>query len=330
MIIKTPILAALFFSSVSCYSFAQNETFTETLYPHWGQTFDVSKIIMEEKNDVQHMIIFENQEYGKVLALDGIIQTTEKDEFVYHEMITHVPLLAHGNAQHILIVGGGDGGALREVLRHKNVKSATIVEIDDRVINLCKQQLPNHSNGAFEDSRTRIIIQNAFDFMKNTKEKFDVIICDTTDPIGPGAALFTPEFYANCKKALNAGGILVNQCGVPFMQTEEMVNTHQYLSKLFNDAYFYLAPIPTYVGGFMSFGWATDNKNLRKIDSKILEQRLSKQVIEKMKYYTPKIQVASFTLPKFMEDALEAIPKTDTTSPKPVVEEDFTPTPLEN
>src|SRR3989442_7463103 len=107
MKVKKHVLAALFFSTVSCYSFAQ-DTFTETLYPHWGQTFDISKIIMEEKNDVQHMVIFENEEYGKILALDGIIQTTEKDEFVYHEMITHVPILAHGNAQNILIVGGGD------------------------------------------------------------------------------------------------------------------------------------------------------------------------------------------------------------------------------
>ena len=109
MKLRNKVLAALLFSTVSCYSFAQNDTFTETLYPQWGQTFGMSKIIMEEKNNVQHMVIFENEEFGKVLALDGIIQTTERDEFVYHEMITHVPILAHGNAQNVLIVGGGDG-----------------------------------------------------------------------------------------------------------------------------------------------------------------------------------------------------------------------------
>ena len=320
---RDSILATLFFSAVSSYSFAQTETFTETLYPHWGQFFTVSKVLMEDKNDVQHMVIFENEEYGKVLALDGIIQTTEKDEFVYHEMIVHVPLLAHGNAQNVLIVGAGDGGTLREVLRHKNVKSATLVEIDDRVINLCKKYLPNHSKGAFDNPKTRIVIQDAFDFVGNTREKFDVIICDTTDPIGPGAILFTPEFYARCKKALSVGGIIVTQCGVPFMQTDEMVHSHEHLSKIFKDAYFFVAPVPTYVGGFMTFGWATDNKTLRTIDSRILEQRMKKEVEGEMKYYTPKIQAASFVLPKFLEDALAAgsktVDKTESATTAPAV-----------
>src|SRR5271156_144681 len=119
MKVKKAILSTLFFSAVSCHAFAKTDTFTETLYADWGQTFGMSKILMQEKNDVQNMVIFENAEFGKVLALDGIIQTTEKDEFFYHEMITHVPIFAHGNAKSVLIVGGGDGGTLREVLRHK-------------------------------------------------------------------------------------------------------------------------------------------------------------------------------------------------------------------
>ena len=295
------ILAVLFFTNVS---FAK-EKFSETLYDSWGQTFAVSKTVMEEKNDVQAMVIFENAEYGKVLALDGIIQTTEKDEFIYHEMIAHVPLLSHGNAQNVLIIGGGDGGTLREVLRHKSVKSATIVEIDNRVIELCKKQFPSHSNGAFEDPRTRIVIQDASEFVKTTREKFDIIICDTTDPIGPGAALFTESFYSSCKRTLNDGGILVNQAGVPFMQTDEMVKIYQNLSALFKDAYFFSAAIPTYVGGIMVFGYATDNKNLRAtIDSKVLEQRMNSGVSGSMKYYTPQLHKASFVLPKYIEVAL--------------------------
>lgn len=306
MKVKNTILSTLFFSAVSCGAFAQTNTMTETLYADWGQTFGISKILMEEKNDVQHMVIFDNPEFGKVLALDGIIQTTEKDEFFYHEMITHVPILAHGNAKNILIVGGGDGGTLREVLRHKSVERATLVEIDDRVINLCKQHFPNHSKGAFDDSRTHIVIQDAFDFVGTTKEKFDVIICDTTDPIGPGAILFTPEFYARCKKVLREGGILVNQCGVPFMQKDEMVHTHEHLSKIFKDAYFYVVPVPTYVGGFMCLGWATDNVNHRMKEPKEIEALLKKDLSEPLQYYTPKIHKASFVLPKFMEDALLA------------------------
>lgn len=304
MKLKTSILSTLFLAAVSSHSFVNADTYRETLYPHWGQSFHMSKILMEEKNDVQHMVIFENEQFGKVLALDGAIQTTDKDEFFYHEMIVHVPIIAHGNAQNVLIVGGGDGGALREVLRHKSVKHATLVEIDDRVINLCKEHFPNHSQGAYEDPRTRVIIQDAFEFLANTKEKFDVIICDTTDPVGPGAVLFTPEFFARCKKALNTNGILVNQCGVPFMQMDELVETHKHLSKLFNDATFYVVPVPTYVGGFMTLGWATDNKNLRKISPAIAAQRLNKDVVGDLQYYTPMIQSACFVLPKFIEDAL--------------------------
>jgi spermidine synthase len=306
MKLKNSILAAVFLSTVSCYSFADMDTFSETLYPHWGQKFTVSRIILQEKNDVQDLVLFENEEFGKVLALDGIIQTTEKDEFFYHEMITHVPLLAHGNAQNVLIVGGGDGGVLREVLKHKSVKSATLVEIDDRVIDLSKEHLPNHSQGAFSDPRTRIVIQDAFEFLGMTREKFDVIICDTTDPIGPGAVLFTAEFYARCKKALNLNGILVTQNGVPFMQTEEIQNTHEHLSKIFNDATFYVVPVPTYVGGFMTLGWASDNKNLRSLNTKIIEQRLNRDVTGDLKYYTASIQSACFVLPKYIEDALKA------------------------
>jgi spermidine synthase len=298
---KKLLLTSLIFSSVA---FAKGDTFTETLYPTWGQTFQVSKILMEEKNDLQHLVIFENEQFGKVLALDGIIQTTEKDEFVYHEMITHVPLLAHGNAQKILVVGGGDGGVLRVVLRHKNVRDVTLVEIDRRVIDLCKKYFPNHSKGAFEDPRVRIVIQDAYDFVGQIRETFDVIICDTTDPIGPGEVLFSHEFYARCKKLLTPGGIIVTQCGVPFMQTEELVASHKHLSSLFKEASFYRADIPTYVGGCMTLGWATDNVKLRTLNHKILEQRLKKFVIGEMQYYTPSIHIAAFALPKFVVKAL--------------------------
>lgn len=298
---KKLLMTSLIFSSVA---FAKGDTFNETLYPTWGQTFEMSNILMEEKNNLQHLVIFENEQFGKVLALDGIIQTTEKDEFIYHEMLTHVPLLAHGNAQKVLIVGGGDGGTLREVLRHKNVRDVTVVEIDRRVIDLCKKYFPNHSKGAFEDPRVRIVIQDAFDFVGQGREKFDVILCDTTDPIGPGEALFSYEFFSRCKKLLNAGGILVNQCGVPFMQTEELVTTHQHLSSLFKEASFYRADIPTYVGGCMTLGWATDNVSSRKMSEKILQQRLDNFVTGEMRYYTPRIHLASFALPKYILNAL--------------------------
>lgn len=308
---KKLLMTSLIFSSVA---FAKGDTFTETLYPTWGQTFGISNIVMEEKNDLQHLVIFENEQFGKVLALDGIIQTTEKDEFIYHEMLTHVPLLAHGNAQKILIVGGGDGGTLREVLRHKNVRDVTVVEIDRRVIDLSKKYFPNHPKGAFEDPRVRVVIQDAFDFVGQVREKFDIILCDTTDPIGPGEALFSYEFFARCKKLLTPGGILANQCGVPFMQTEELVTTHQHLASLFKEATFYRIDVPTYVGGSMTLGWATDNVKLRSMNSKILQQRLDKFVTGEMRYYTPSIHVASFALPKYILNALSGSAKTPSLS----------------
>lgn len=295
--IITTIMCLLNFS-------ASAEQFTETLYPAWGQTFEISKVIAEVKTGQQDLILFENDTYGRVLALDGAVQTTEKDEFVYHEMITHVPILAHGDAKEVLIIGGGDGGALREVLRHKNVKRVTIVEIDEQVISFCKEFLPNHSKGAFSDPRVRVIIQDAFDFTGLTQDKFDVIICDSTDPIGPGAVLFREDFYGRCKNILNENGIFVSQNGVPFMQPEELVKTHENLSKFFGDAGFYVAPVPTYVGGFMTFGWASDNKKLRHPSQKEIVKRL-KSVDGEMLYYTPAIHKASFALPRYIESMLE-------------------------
>ena len=280
------------------------ERFTEKLYADWGQSFTVDKELYSEDDGVQKLVIFENPLYGTVLALDGIIQTTKKDEFFYHEMITHTALLSHDKPENVLIVGGGDGGTLREVLRHKNVKEVTLVEIDGRVIKLCKQYFPEHSKGAFNDPRTRIVIQDAAKFVLTAPQKFDVIIADTTDPIGPGAALFTPEFFANCKKALKKNGIFVNQCGVPFMQTEEMGETYHHLKKLYGNVQFCLVPVPTYVGGFMCLGWASDKK-YNDISVSTLEKRL-KNVTGEMRYYTPEVHKASFALPLYMQKAIAA------------------------
>lgn len=314
---KNHVLATLFFTAASCCAFA-SETFTETLYPQWGQTFHVSKVLAEHKNPVQHLQIIENETWGKVLILDGIVQATEKDEFVYHEMLTHVPLLAHGNAQNILVIGGGDGGIVREVLRHKNVKNITLVEIDREVIDFCHEHLPSISQGSLYDPRVHVIIENAYNFVGYTREKFDVIICDTTDPIGPGEILFTSEFYARCKRALNAGGIIVAQCGVPFLQTSEMVQSHKNLGLHCKDTTFFTVNVPTYVGGPMVLLWGSDNKNLRGMDAKVLEQRMRKQITGELKYYTPELQNAAFVLPKFIKDALVAGPKEEVA--KPVIE----------
>ncbi|MDH5767074.1 MAG: polyamine aminopropyltransferase, partial [Gammaproteobacteria bacterium] len=189
------------------------KTYAETLYDSYGQEFAVDKVYFENKTDHQHLVIFENAKFGRVMALDGIIQTTEADEFIYHEMLTHVPLLAHGNVKRVLIIGGGDGGMLREVCKHSSVEHITQVEIDDQVVDMCKEYLPNHSAGAYDDPRVNIVIDDGANFVRQCTDKFDVIISDSTDPIGPGDVLFTSDFYADCKQCLTEDGILVTQNG---------------------------------------------------------------------------------------------------------------------
>lgn len=177
--------------------------YQETLYQGYGQRFSIDNMLHEVRTEHQHLVIFENARMGRVMALDGVIQTTEADEFIYHEMLTHVPILAHGAARRVLIIGGGDGGMLREVAKHKSVERITMVEIDGTVVDMCKAFLPNHSQGAFDDPRLNLVIDDGMRFVATTEERFDVIISDSTDPIGPGEVLFSENFYQACRRCLN-------------------------------------------------------------------------------------------------------------------------------
>ncbi len=277
--------------------------FSETLYDSYGQGFRVDELLYEVKTDHQHLIIFRNAAFGRVLVLDGIVQTTEKDEFIYHEMMAHVPIMAHGRVQRVLIVGGGDGGMLREVIRHKQVAHVTQVEIDRQVIDMCRRYLPNHSRGAFDDPRVNIVIDDGLKFVQHTDARFDVIISDSTDPIGPGEALFKDDFYAACKRCLTPGGVLVTQNGVPYMQLDEIRTTARRLGRVFDDWHFYAAAVPTYVGGIMTFAWGTDNKALRHTDMGVVRARFAAAEI-KTGYYNPEIHMASFALPQYIVEAI--------------------------
>ncbi len=282
---------------------AQMGWFTESLHNDWEQTFKMDQVVFEVKTDHQNLVIFDNPRYGRVLALDGIIQLTERDEYSYHEMMAHVPILAHGKARRVLIIGGGDGGVLREVLKHRGVEQATLVDIDRGVIDMTQKYLPSLPNGAFENPRARIIIADGLEFVKTTKEKFDVVICDSTDPIGPGEALFTPAFFAGCKRVLNKGGIFVNQNGVPFVQGSCVTDTYKDLSPLFAAPGFYLVSVPVYIGGQMTLGWATDNASY--VDVSVEELRTRMQDMEgSLKYYTPEVHKAAFALPQFVIDLI--------------------------
>jgi spermidine synthase len=280
--------------------------YQETLYEGYGQRFRMDKLLHEVRTEHQHLVIFENPRMGRVMALDGVIQTTEADEFIYHEMLTHVPILAHGAAKRVLIIGGGDGGMLREVCKHQGVEQITMVEIDGTVVEMCKEFLPGHSNGAYEDPRLNLVIDDGMRFVANTPEKFDVIISDSTDPIGPGEVLFSENFYQACRRCLNEGGILVTQNGTPFMQLAEVQTTAGRMQGLFADWHFYMAAVPTYIGGSMTFAWGSTNAGYRQQPLALLNQRFIDSGIS-TRYYNPEVHQGAFALPQYVLQAINKL-----------------------
>ncbi|MSO71506.1 MAG: polyamine aminopropyltransferase [Alphaproteobacteria bacterium] len=259
--------------------------------------------IYEEKDALQHLVVYETVRFGRALVLDGVIQITEKDEFAYSEMMAHVPILAHGAARSVIVIGGGDGGVLNEVLQHKTVERATMIEIDPHVIDICKEWLPMISDGAFEDPRTNLLIADGAKFIAETDQKADVIIVDSTDPHGPGEVLFHEEFYRNSRRVLNPGGILVTQSGVPAIQPAEATTTFRRLGKVFQDAWVYVAAVPTYAGGLMALGWGCDDPSKRATPLATIEQRYQASGI-KTRYYHPQIHQAAFAVPGYVRELL--------------------------
>jgi spermidine synthase len=272
---------------------------TESLHPDYAQSLRIGEMLYDSETAHQRLKVFQNGTFGRVLTLDDVVQTTEGDNFIYHEMLTHVPILAHGAAKRVLIVGGGDGGMAREVLKHTSVEHVTMVEIDAGVVKFSKTYLPMLSQGAFDDPRLDLVIADGAEFMKTTAGGYDVIIIDSTDPIGPGEVLFTDHFYGHAKRALTPGGILVTQNGVPFMQGAELTGTLRAFGSLFADASCYLASVPTYAGGPMAFGWGTDS-DARAVDLATLETRFAAAGIAP-DYYTPEVHKAAFALPGYVK-----------------------------
>lgn len=279
------------------------KTFRETLYDAVSQEIRIDKLYFESSTGQQHLMIFHNAVLGRVMTLDGVVQTTEADEFIYHEMLTHVPILAHGNVRRVLIVGGGDGGMLRETVKHPSIERVVQVEIDAQVVDMARRYLPNHSAGAYDDPRLELVIDDGLAYVRGTQERFDVIISDSTDPIGPGEALFTDGFYAACQRCLEPGGVLVTQNGVVFFQRDEVTTTRQRMSRVFADQAFYSAAIPTYYGGIMTFAWGADDPTVRQVDRETLVARM--QAIDlQTRYYTPDIHLGSFALPRYVVESL--------------------------
>jgi spermidine synthase len=274
----------------------------ETLYPDWGQRFLVTRELARVKSEFQDIAIFESASHGRVMVLDGVIQITQADEFVYQEMLTHVPLLAHGTARNVLIIGAGDGGVLRRVLQHPTVSRAVMVEIDGEVIRLSKEFLPMIAGDAWTDHRADVIVGDGIDYVKRTPDaSFDAIIVDSTDPIGVGEVLFTDSFYQNCARILTSRGLIVNQCGVPFMQAGELHETSMRRKRFFPHVTAYVAAVPTYVGGFMTLGWAAKDTSLAATPVETIRARaIQAGILGTTQYWTPEIHAGAFNLPPYI------------------------------
>lgn len=251
-------------------------------------------VLYHWRTEFQDVLIFENAVFGKMLVLDGIVQLTERDNHIYHEMIAHVPLMAHGTARDVLIIGGGDGGTLKEVLKHP-VERATLVEIDGEVIDLSRRYFPEVSGGAFDEPRADVLIMDGTRYIEQSQDSFDIIIIDSTDPMGPGEPLFTPAFYRSCRRRLRPGGMIVVQSGAPFFQPEELEMVCGRLAASFAEVRPYLAPVPTYAGGMLALVAGGESFDRLRPPCQILQERFG-GLQSRTRYYTPGVHRAAFTL----------------------------------
>ncbi len=253
--------------------------------------YRIKQTLHTERSQYQDIAFVESHQYGRMLLLDSIVQTTEQDEFVYHEMITHVALNAHPHPKRVLVVGGGDGGAIREIVRHPSVEEAVLVEIDQRVVELSKQYLPTISC-ALDHPRVTVNIADGIEYIKNAKHEFDLIIVDSTDPIGPAVGLFAQEFYKNLHAALKDDGMFVAQTESPWVDRDLIPGLHEGLRKVFPIVRLYLASIPTYQSGLFSFTVCS-----KKYDP---TTPLADKPTLETKYYSPAVHQAAFVLPPFV------------------------------
>lgn len=264
----------------------------------------VDKHLYSEQSEFQRIDIFESNEFGRFLTLDGYMMMTEKDEFIYHEMITHVPMAVHPNPRKVLVIGAGDGGVVRELTRYQQIEHIDMVEIDEKVVEACKNYLPLTAS-KLDDERVHIHYEDGLKFVRSCENQYDLIIVDSTDPFGPGEGLFTKEFYGNCYKALREDGIMVNQHESPFYAEDRaaMQRAHQRIIDCFPISRVYQAHIPSYPSGHWLFGFAS--KKYKPLAD--LNQEAWKQLGIKTRYYNPNLHRGSFALPTYVEELLKDV-----------------------
>ncbi len=280
--------------------------FTERLHKGYAQVMELSgAALAEEKSRYQRIRIFDTVANGRVLTLDDIVQITTRDEAAYAEMLTHLPMLEHGRVERVMIVGGGDLSIADEALKHKSVKAVVLVDIDGRVVELCREHFAEINAKAFRDKRLKIEIADAFEYLgrPESKGRFDLIVADRPDPVGPGKALFGETFYERVRNALRPGGFATFQTGVPFYQPWEITEALEDLAGFFPQSGLYVTVVPTYIGGFMALSWAGNGRNaklgtaggIRRARKGFTSARL------KTDYYNPDIHAAAFALPEWIK-----------------------------
>ena len=262
----------------------------------------VEEQLFKGQSDFQRIDVFKSQEFGTFFTLDGLMMVTEKDEFIYHDMIVHVPMATNPNIKKVLVIGAGDGGTVRELTRYKTIEKIDMVEIDKMVVDVCKKYLPKTSS-KLNDERVNLYFEDGLKFVRAVENEYDLIIVDSTDPFGPGEGLFTTEFYGNCFKALKEDGILVNQHESPYYEgyAKSMKRAHKRIRESFPICRVYQAHIPTYPSGHWLFGFAS--KKYDPINNDKIEKwnELGLQT----KYYNTELHKGAFALPNYVKEMLE-------------------------
>lgn len=271
--------------------------FTEKQTESYGITAKIKQTLHTEQTEFQKLDMVETEEFGNMLILDGMVMTTKKDEFVYHEMVAHVPLFTHPNPENVLVVGGGDGGVIREVLKHPSVKKATLVEIDGKVIEYSKKFLPEIA-GELENPRVEVIVGDGFMHIAKAENEYDVIMVDSTEPVGPAVNLFTKGFYAGIAKALKEDGIFVAQTDNPWFKADLIREVQRDVKEIFPIVKLYIANVPTYPSGMWTFTIGS-----KKHDPLEVEESRFHEI--QTKYYTKELHKAAFVLPRFVEDLIK-------------------------
>lgn len=263
----------------------------------------VDKQLYSGQSEFQRIDIFDSQEFGRFFTLDGLMMLTEKDEFIYHDMIVHVPIATNLGIKKVLVIGGGDGGTVRELTRYKTIEHIDMVEIDKMVVEVCKEYIPQTA-GKLDDSRVQLHFEDGLKYVRSKENEYDLIIVDSTDPFGPGEGLFTREFYGNCYKALKEDGILVNQHESPYYSyyINSMRRAHHRIREFFPVCRVYQAHISTYPSGYWLFGFAS--KKYDPIND--LDEDRWKKLNLKTKYYNTELHKGSFYLPSYVRELLES------------------------